>query len=196
MIPQKTVQLIEETAKIEEVVGDFLTLKRRGASYVACCPFHNEKTPSFYVTPSKGIFKCFGCGKAGTAIGFVMEYEHCSYSEALKYLGKKYHIEVEEVELTPEEIMGRQRRESLMIVAEFAHKFFCDQLKSGEGKDATKPVCMLCNGSTFFKLYKVQSRVKAYLEDVLVNQRGIYYDIIERENDITLGTAIGGLITR
>ena len=134
MIPQKTVQLIEETAKIEEVVGDFLTLKRRGASYVACCPFHNEKTPSFYVTPSKGIFKCFGCGKAGTAIGFVMEYEHCSYSEALKYLGKKYHIEVEEVELTPEEIMGRQRRESLMIVAEFAHKFFCDQLKSGEGK--------------------------------------------------------------
>ena len=134
MIPQKTVQLIEETAKIEEVVGDFLTLKRRGASYVACCPFHNEKTPSFYVTPSKGIYKCFGCGKAGTAIGFVMEYEHCSYTDALKYLGRKYHIEIEEVELTPEEIMGRQRRESLMIVTEFAHKFFCDQLKSGEGK--------------------------------------------------------------
>ena len=134
MIPQKTVQLIEETAKIEEVVGDFLTLKRRGASYVACCPFHNEKTPSFYVTPSKGIFKCFGCGKAGTSIGFVMEYEHCSYTEALKYLGRKYHIDVEEVELTPEEIMGRQRRESLMIVTEFAHKFFCDQLKSGEGR--------------------------------------------------------------
>ena len=134
MIPQNTVQLIEETAKIEEVVGDFLTLKRRGASYVACCPFHNEKTPSFYVTPSKGIFKCFGCGKAGTAIGFVMEYEHCSYTEALKYLGKKYHIEVKEEELTPEEIMGRQRKESLMIVTEFAHRFFCDQLKSGEGK--------------------------------------------------------------
>src|SRR5574344_903577 len=74
MIPDETVKKILDTAQVEEVISDYVTLKRRGASYVACCPFHNEKTPSFYVTPSKGIFKCFGCGKAGTSIGFVMEY--------------------------------------------------------------------------------------------------------------------------
>lgn len=134
MIPQETIRQIEETARIEEVVGEYLTLKKRGASFVACCPFHNEKTPSFYVTPSKGIYKCFGCGKAGSSIGFVMEYEHCSYTDALKHIARKYHIEVREEELSPEEIMGRQRRESLMIVTEFAHKFFCDQLQTPEGK--------------------------------------------------------------
>ena len=96
MIPQETVSLILDTAKIEDVVGDYVTLKRRGANYVACCPFHNEKTPSFYVSPSKGIYKCFGCGKSGTAVGFVMEEEHCSYVEALRYLAKKYHIEIQE----------------------------------------------------------------------------------------------------
>ena len=91
MIPQETVNLILDTARIEEVVSDFVTLKRRGASYVACCPFHNEKTPSFYVTPAKGIFKCFGCGKAGSAVSFVMEHEHSTYVEALRYLARKYH---------------------------------------------------------------------------------------------------------
>jgi len=134
MIPQETVSLILDTAKIEDVVGDYVTLKRRGASYVACCPFHNEKTPSFYVTPSKGIYKCFGCGKAGSAVGFVMEMEHCSYVEALRYLAKKYHIEIIEEELSAEQIAGRQRRESLLLVSEFAQKFFTEQLKSGEGK--------------------------------------------------------------
>ena len=78
MIPQKTVDLILDTAKIEEVVGDFVTLKRRGADYVACCPFHNEKTPSFHVNPARGIYKCFGCGKGGSPVRFVMEYEHVS----------------------------------------------------------------------------------------------------------------------
>ena len=86
MIPQETVNLILDTAQIVDVVSDYVTLKRRGANFVACCPFHNEKTPSFYVSPSKGIYKCFGCGKAGTAVGFVMEQEHCSYVEALRYL--------------------------------------------------------------------------------------------------------------
>ena len=134
MIPQKTVDLILDTAKIEEVVGDFVTLKRRGADYVACCPFHNEKTPSFHVNPSRGIFKCFGCGKGGSAVRFVMEHEHFSYVEALRYLADKYHIEVQEREETPEEIAAKQRTESLMIVSEFAGKFFHDQLKTPEGR--------------------------------------------------------------
>ena len=134
MIPQETVNLILDTAQIADVVSDFVTLKRRGASLVACCPFHNEKTPSFYVTPAKGIFKCFGCGKAGTAVGFVMEHEHCSYVEALRYLARKYHIEVVESEESAEEIAKRQRSESLLLVSEFAQKFFAAQLSSGEGR--------------------------------------------------------------
>lgn len=136
MIPRETVDLILDTAQIADVVGDYVTLKRRGANYVACCPFHNEKTPSFYVSPSKGIYKCFGCGKSGTAVGFVMEQEHCSYTEALRYLAKKYHIAVVEEETDPEELARRQRGESLLLVSEFARKFFCDNLsREGEGKD-------------------------------------------------------------
>ena len=135
MIPQETVDLILDTAQIADVVSDFVTLKRRGASFVACCPFHNEKTPSFYVTPSKGIYKCFGCGKAGTAVGFVMEHEHCTYVEALQYLARKYHIEIVEKEESAEDIAMRQRRESLLLVSEFAQKFFAQQLESGEGRN-------------------------------------------------------------
>ena len=134
MIPQETVALILDTARVEEVVGDYVTLKRRGASLWACCPFHNEKTPSFHVTPSKGIFKCFGCGKAGSAIGFVMEYEHMTYPEALRYLARKYNIEIKEEEETAEQIAARQRSESLLAVSEFARKFFCDQLQEAEGR--------------------------------------------------------------
>ena len=116
MIPQETVQLILDTARVEDVVGDFVTLKRRGSSLWACCPFHNEKTPSFHVEPSRGIYKCFGCGKSGTAVGFVMEYEKLSYTEALKYLARKYHIEVKEKEESAEDIAARQRNESLLAV--------------------------------------------------------------------------------
>ena len=134
MIPQETVNLILDTAQIVDVVSDYVTLKRRGASYVACCPFHNENTPSFYVTPSKGIYKCFGCGKAGTAVGFVMEQEHCSYVEALRYLARKYHIDIVEEQESAEDIARRQRSESLLLVSEFARKFFCEQLKGGEGR--------------------------------------------------------------
>ena len=135
MIPRETVDLILDTARIEDVVGDFVTLKRRGASLVACCPFHNEKTPSFYVTPSKGIFKCFGCGKSGSAVGFVMEYEHCDYPDALRYLARRYNIEIKEREETAEEIAQHQRKESLLLVSEFAQKFYTGQLSSGEGRD-------------------------------------------------------------
>lgn len=134
MIPYETVDRILDTAQIADVVGDFVTLKKRGANYTACCPFHNEKTPSFYVSPSKGIYKCFGCGKSGTAVGFVMEHESLSYVEALKYLAKKYHIEVVEKEETAEEIAQKQRNESLLLVSEYAGKFFRDSLQTPEGQ--------------------------------------------------------------
>ncbi len=138
MIPQETVSLILDTARIEDVVGDYVTLRRRGANYVACCPFHNEKTPSFYVSPSKGIYKCFGCGKSGSAVGFVMEEEHCSYVEALRYLARKYHIEIKEEEESAEEIERRQRSESLLLVSEFAGKFFISQLDTPEGRNVAR----------------------------------------------------------
>ena len=134
MIPQETVNKILDAAQIVDVVGDFVTLKKRGANHIACCPFHNEKTPSFSVSASKGIYKCFGCGKSGTAVGFVMEHENMSYTEALKYLAKKYHIEVVEKEETAEEIAQRQKHESLMLVSEFAGKFFQDNLHTPEGQ--------------------------------------------------------------
>ena len=134
MIPRETVAEILDTAQIVDVVSDFVTLKKRGGDFVACCPFHNEKTPSFHVSPSRGIYKCFGCGKAGSAVGFVMEYEHLSYVEALRYLAKKYHIEVREKEETAEEIAARQRNESLLLVSDFAGQFFEESLSTPEGR--------------------------------------------------------------
>jgi len=134
MIDRSTVDRILDTARIEEVVSDFVSLKRRGANYIACCPFHHEKTPSFSVSPSKGIYKCFGCGKAGSVVSFVMEHEQMSYVEALKYLGHKYGIEVKEKEETQEDIQQRLHHESLLIVNDFAQKFYTEQLlRSDEG---------------------------------------------------------------
>ena len=134
MIDHATVERILDTARIEEVVSDFVSLKRRGANYIACCPFHHEKTPSFSVSPSKGIYKCFGCGKAGSVVSFVMEHEQMSYAEALKYLGKKYGIEVKEKEESQEDVQQRLHHESLLIVNDFAQKFYTEQLlHSDEG---------------------------------------------------------------
>ncbi len=134
MIPQETVQRILDTARIEEVIGDFVTLKRRGADYWACCPFHNEKTPSFHIIPSRGQYYCFGCHKGGSAVGFIMDYEQLSYVEALKYLARKYNIEVVEEEETAEDLARRQHRESLMLVSEYAGNFFRESLETEEGK--------------------------------------------------------------
>ena len=134
MIPQETVQRILDTARIEEVVADFVSLRKRGAEWWGCCPFHNEKTPSFHVVPAKGIYYCFGCHKGGSAVGFVMEHEHMSYPDALRYLARKYDIEVVEEEESAEDIAARQRNESLILVSEYAGEFFREQLKSGEGK--------------------------------------------------------------
>ena len=134
MIPQETVQKILDTARIEEVVGDFVALRRRGADLWACCPFHGEKTPSFHVIPAKGQYYCFGCHKGGSAVGFIMDYEHLSYVEALRYLAKKYNIEIVEKEETAEDIANRQRNESLLLVSEYAGDFFKEQLKTAEGR--------------------------------------------------------------
>ncbi len=134
MIPQETVQKILDTARVEEVIGDFVTLRRRGADLWACCPFHGEKTPSFHVIPAKGQYYCFGCHKGGSAAGFIMDYEHLSYVEALRYLARKYNIEIVEKEETAEDIANRQRNESLLLVSEYAGKFFKEQLHTDEGR--------------------------------------------------------------
>ena len=128
MIPREVIDKIHSAAKIEEVVADYVTLRKRGANLIGLCPFHNEKTGSFTVSPSKGIYKCFGCGVSGNAVGFIMEIEQCSYVEALKLLGKKYHIEVPEREMTAEEQQRQDDRESMFVVNDFANKWFQDQL--------------------------------------------------------------------
>ena len=133
MIPKDIIDNIFETARIEEVVGDFVTLKKRGANMLGVCPFHDEKTPSFTVSPAKGIYKCFGCGKGGNSVNFVMEHEQFSYPEALKFLAKKYHIEVPEIELTNEQLEKANTKESLYVVSNFANEFFQKQLQTDEG---------------------------------------------------------------
>ena len=128
MSPRETIDRIFAAAKIEEVVADYVTLKKRGANLIGLCPFHNEKTGSFTVSPSKGIYKCFGCGASGHALKFIMEIEQCSFVDAVKQLGKKYHIEVEEREMTAEEQQRQDNRESMFIVNDFANKWFQEQL--------------------------------------------------------------------
>lgn len=135
MIPKNTVASILEAARIEEVVGEFVNLKRRGSNLIGLCPFHQEKTPSFTVSPSKGIFKCFGCGKAGDSARFVMEHEHYSYPEALRFLAKKYNIEIEEREPTAEELVAQNERERMFNVNTFAQQYFSQTLfESEEGR--------------------------------------------------------------
>lgn len=135
MIPRPTIDKIFAAAKIEEVVSDHVSLKRRGANLIGLCPFHSERTGSFTVSPAKGIFKCFGCGESGNAVGFVMKIENCSYVEALRILAKKYHIEIEERELTPEEKQQQDDRESMFAVNEWVNKWFQKQLwETEEGR--------------------------------------------------------------
>ncbi|MCX6238278.1 MAG: CHC2 zinc finger domain-containing protein, partial [Bacteroidia bacterium] len=128
MIDQGTIQQILDAAEIADVVGDFVTLKRRGTSMIGLCPFHNEKTPSFNVSQAKGIYKCFGCGKGGSSVNFIMEHEHLAYADALRWLANKYNIPIREKEESPEDVIERNDRESQLIVSEFAQKFFSNQL--------------------------------------------------------------------
>ena len=135
MIDQATIDRITDAAQIQDVVGDFVTLKKRGVNLLGLCPFHGEKTPSFIVSPAKGIFKCFGCGKGGNSVHFIMEHEQITYYDALKYLARKYHIEVQERELSPEEMAVRNDRESMFLVNEFAQKHFTHTLHNNiDGK--------------------------------------------------------------
>ncbi len=174
MIPQETVNRILDLAQVEDVIGDFVTLKRAGSVYKACCPFHNEKTPSFVVSPAKGIYKCFGCGKSGTAVGFVMEHESMSYVEALRYLAKKYNVEVIEKEETAEDIAKRQRNESLILVSEYAGKFFQDSLMTPEGQTI---------GYQYFK--------SRGLEDETIRKYGLGWAPIDRTTFTSLAKSAG-----
>ncbi|MDE5710103.1 MAG: DNA primase [Bacteroides sp.] len=130
MIDQATIDRILDAAQIIDVVSDFVTLRKRGVNYVGLCPFHDDKTPSFYVSPAKGLCKCFACGKGGNAVHFIMEHEQLSYPEALKYLAKKYGIEIKERELSNEEKIAQSERESLFIVNSFARDYFQHILKN------------------------------------------------------------------
>ena len=124
MIKKNTVREILETVKVDDVVGDFVNLKRRGTNLIGLCPFHNEKTPSFNVNPARNIYKCFGCGRGGDAVNFLMEHEHLSFPESLRWVAAKYGIEIEEVELTVEELAEQQIADSLYIANQFAQEYF------------------------------------------------------------------------
>ncbi|RKF34176.1 DNA primase [Sphingobacterium siyangense] len=128
MIKQEVIDKVLETARIEEVVGDFVDLKKRGTSLIGNCPFHHEKTPSFHVSVSKGIYKCFGCGVGGDSLKFVMELEKFSYPEAIRYLADKYSIQIEEIERSPAQLAAQDKRESLYVLSTWASKFFAEQL--------------------------------------------------------------------
>lgn len=132
MIPKDTIDKIVDAARIEEVVGEFITLKKRGANYLGLCPFHGEKTPSFTVSPAKGIYKCFGCGKAGTSVNFIMDSQQLSYPEALKWLAKKYGIEIVEREISVEERAAQTEKESLYIVMQYAQRYFTDMMNNSD----------------------------------------------------------------
>src|SRR5690606_11085625 len=128
MIKRETIEKVLEAARIDEVVGDFVDLNMRGTSLLGNCPFHNEKTPSFHVSVSKGIYKCFGCGVGGDSLKFIMELEKYSYPEAIRYLADKYGVAVEEVERSPAQLAAQDKRESLYVLSNWASKYFKEQL--------------------------------------------------------------------
>lgn len=170
MIKKEDIDRIFEAARIEEVVGDYVTLKKRGVNLIGNCPFHNEKTPSFYVSPSKGIYKCFGCGKGGHTINFVMEHDKLTYPDALRYLAKKYNIQIVEKELTPEEQQTQNARESLFVVSSFAQKHFSENLyNTDEGKSI---------GLGYFKERGVREDIiEKFQLGYSINQRTAFTDI-------------------
>ena len=130
MIDRQTVERIKAAANIVDVVSEFVTLRKSGANFKGLCPFHNERTPSFFVSPARGTCHCFGCGKGGTPVSFIMEHEQMTYPEALRWLARKYNIEIQERELTDEERREQSERESMFIVNEWAAKYFADNLHS------------------------------------------------------------------
>ena len=179
MIPPQTIEKIFSAAKIEEVVQDYVPLKRRGANLIGLCPFHSERTGSFTVSPSKGIFKCFGCGESGNAVGFVMKIDNCSYADALRTLAKKYRIEIEERELTPEEQQHQDDREAMFAVNEWANKWFQEQLwNTPEGQTI---------GLGYFR--------ERGLQDVTIKKFGLGYSP-DRKNALTEAAHKAGYIDK
>ena len=152
MITRDTIAKILDTARIEDVVGDFVNLKKNGSILKGLCPFHNERTPSFVVNPNKNIFKCFGCGVGGDSVSFVMELEKMTFPEALRYLAQKYHIEVEEVYTSNEDVQEKNDKESLLIALNYAAKFYQTQLTETEDGKAI--------GLSYFK-------ERGFLEDTI-----------------------------
>ncbi len=136
MIDRETIDRIYAAANIVDIVGEYVTLKRQGVNYQACCPFHQEKTPSFVVSPARGIYKCFGCGKGGNAVNFIMEYENVTYPEALKMVAKRYGIEVREKEMSDEDVQRNNNRESMFAVNTWASDYFAGHLHNSEGGGA------------------------------------------------------------
>lgn len=175
MIDQITIDKIMDAADIVEVVSDFVSLRKRGVNYIGLCPFHDEKTPSFSVSPSKGICKCFSCGKGGTAVHFIMEHEQMTYYEALKYLANKYHIEIAERELSEKEKVAKTTRESMLIVNEFAKNFFSENLLSTDEGRAI--------GLAYFK-------ERGFREDI-INKFGLGYSP-EKRDALAVAATKGG----
>jgi len=183
LINPNTIQTIFETARVEEVIGDFVTLKKRGVNYLGLCPFHNEKTPSFSVSPAKGIYKCFGCGKAGNVVGFIMEHEHYTYPEALRYLAKRYNIEIEEEEVTPEMQQQLDEKESMLALNSFVTQYFTKNLfeknegksvglsylKEREFRESTIEKFQLGYAIDQWEDYSKEALANGYKEDILVS---------------------------
>ena len=166
MIPKETIDKIVQESRVEEVIGDFVALKKRGVNMLGNCPFHNEKTPSFTVSPAKGIYKCFGCGVSGNSINFIMEHEQMSYPEALKYLAKKYHIEIKEKEVSSEEKKKIDKREALFLISQFAKEQFIKNMhETDEGKSV---------GLGYFKSRGISSE--------MIDKFGLGYSFEERNH--------------
>jgi DNA primase len=180
MITKSTVDQIIETSRVEEVVGDFVTLKKRGVNLLGLCPFHNEKTPSFTVSPAKGIYKCFGCGKAGNSVSFIMEHEHYSFPEALRYLAEKYNITIEEEYTKEENLQEKNEKESLFIVSAYAQEFYSSYLLSSEEGKSTGLSYLEERGFNEKIIQKFQlgfapSEGKAFTELALKNEYKLEY---------------------
>ncbi len=174
-IDRETIEHILDSAKIEEVVGDFVTLKKRGVNLIGLCPFHNEKTPSFTVSPAKNLCKCFGCGKGGNPVHFIMEHEQLSYTDALRWLAKKYHIEIKERELTEEEKREESIRESLFVINQYALQFFTDTLYNTDEGNAI--------GLNYFH--------HRGLRDETIKKFQLGYSLEKRDNFAKTATAAG-----
>ncbi|MDE6122910.1 MAG: DNA primase, partial [Duncaniella dubosii] len=173
-IDNATVQRILDAADIVEVVSDFVALKKRGANYVGLCPFHNDRSPSFYVSKSKGMCKCFSCGEGGSPVSFIMKLEQLSFTEALRYLAKKYNIEIEEREMTDDERRAENDRENMFALNDFAMRYFEKNLKeTADGRDI---------GLSYFRYRGISDAMieKFHLGYALDGRDALYKTAIER----------------